>query len=277
MRYLLAGAFSKSVPLIKFLSQNIVDSKELVVYDGINKCRWNGGRINRDVYYSDSLIDYYYNKNIKIALTFSNHNIDLSDKLGNHLLEKFHKKGNALIIVNDELRKYVRENFPQYDLIYSITGMGLLNIPLQDSDIEFYKKLEEDYDWIVPRFEHIFDPRSNELNKSKWEVMLNDTCVYGCKHWDAHFKAIADENTAGRPYSKEVEECWLPKFDFNKDSKYECMDIKPAAMKKLIESGVKSFKITGREMKDDEYYGELMRFVLGSKSVNIVKWPTGKK
>jgi collagenase-like PrtC family protease len=155
--------------------------------------------------------------------------------------------------------------------------MGLLNIPLQDKDIEFYKKLEENYDWIVPRFEHIFDPRSNELDKTKWEVMLNDTCVYGCKHWDAHFKAIADENTAGRPYSKEVEECWLPKFDFNKDSKYECMDIKPLAMEKLIKDGVRSFKITGREMKDDEYYGELMRFVLNSKSVNIVKWPTGKK
>ena len=62
MRYLLAGAFSKSIPLVKFLSQNMVDSTQLVVYDGINKCRWNGGRINRDVYYNDGLIDYYYSK-----------------------------------------------------------------------------------------------------------------------------------------------------------------------------------------------------------------------
>jgi hypothetical protein len=261
MRYLLAGAFSKSIPLIKFLGQRSVDSSKLIVYDGINKCRWNGGRINRDVYYKDSLIDYYYSKCVSIALTFSNHKINLADPLGNELLEKFHKEGNALIIVNDDLRKHVRANFPKYDLIYSITGMGLLNIPLQDEDIAFYKQLEQDYDWIVPRFEHIFDKRANELDKTKWEVMLNDTCVYGCKHWDAHFKAIADENTAGRPYSKEVEECWLPKFDFNKDSKYECMDIKPDAMRKLIDLGVQSFKITGREMTDEEYYGELTRFV----------------
>jgi hypothetical protein len=261
MRYLIAGAFSKSLPIIKFLGQRIVDNSKLVVYDGVNKCRWNGGRINRDVYYKDSLIDYYYSKGVSIALTFSNHKINLADPLGNELLEKFHKEGNALIIVNEDLRKYVRDNFPKYDLIYSITGMGLLNIPLQDEDIAFYKQLEQDYDWIVPRFEHIFDNRANELDKTKWEVMLNDTCVYGCKHWDAHFKAIADENTAGRPYSKEVEECWLPKFDFNKDSKYECMDIKPDAMRKLIELGVQSFKITGREMTDDEYYGELTQFV----------------
>jgi hypothetical protein len=261
MRYLIAGAFSKSIPLIKFLGERKVDSSKLIVYDGINKCRWNGGRINRDVFYKDSLIDYYYSKGVSIALTFSNHKINIDDPLGNELLAKFHKEGNALIIVNEDLRKHVRANFPKYDLIYSITGMGLLNIPLQDEDIVFYKQLEQDYDWIVPRFEHIFDPRADELDKTKWEVMLNDTCVYGCKHWDAHFKAIADENTAGRPYSAEVEECWLPKFDPNKDSKYECMDIKPDAMRKLLEMGVHSFKITGREMTDDEYYGELTRFV----------------
>lgn len=261
MRFLLAGAFSKSIPLIKFLGQQSINSTELVVYDGINKCRWNGGRINRDVFYNDALINYYYNKGVSIALTMSNYKIDLNDKVGNHLLEKFHREGNALIIVNDDLRKYVRDRFPKYDLIYSITGMGLLNIPLQDSDIAWYKDLESKYDWIVPRFEHIFDPRANELDRTKWEVMLNDTCVYGCKYYDAHFKAIADENTAGRPYSKEVEECWLPKFDFNKDSKHECMDLKSDAMQKLKSVGVKSFKIIGRELSDESYYKELIRFV----------------
>jgi hypothetical protein len=261
MRFLLAGAFSKALPLVKFIGSNrLGDNHKLVVYDGINKCRWNGGRINRDVFYNDAMINYYYSNGVSIALTFSNHNIDLNDALGNDLLVKFHREGNALIIVNDQLRQYVRDNFPKYELIYSITGLGLLNIPMQDSDVEFYKQLQRKYDWIVPRFEHIFDKRANELDPTKWEVMLNDTCVWGCKHWDEHFKAIADENTAGRSYSKEVEECWLPKFDPNKDSKYECMDIRPEAMKKLLDMGVTSFKITGREMEQDEYYNELIQF-----------------
>ena len=261
MRYLIAGAFSKSIPIIKFLGQRKIDNTQLVVYDGINKCRWNGGRINRDVYYNDALIEYYYSKGISIALTMSNHRINLDDETGNHLLEKFHKEGNALIIINEDLRQYVRKNFPKYDLIFSITGMGLLNIPLQDSDVAWYKDLESKYDWIVPRFEHIFDARANELDKTKWEVMLNDTCIYGCKYFDEHFKAIADENTAGRPYSREVEECWIPKFDPNIESKYPCMDIKPDNMRRLLDVGVRSFKIIGREMTDDEYYGELVQFV----------------
>jgi len=220
------------------------------------------------VYYNEAMMNFYYSKGISIALTMSNHVIDLSDEVGNHLLEKFHREGNALIIVNDDLRKYVREKFPKYDLIYSITGMGLTNIPLQDSDIAWYKDLEGKYDWIVPRFEHIFDPRANELDATKWEVMVNDTCVWGCKFYDQHFKAIANENTLKNPYTiinKPVEECWLPKFDPSKDSKYPCMDITAENMRKLKAIGVQSFKVTGREMQDNEYYEELMRFVQRSK------------
>ena len=79
MRYLLAGAFSRSIALIRFLSDYKGDS-ELVVYDGINNCRWNGGRINRPISYNDGLINYYYNKGIKIALTMTNHKINLADE-----------------------------------------------------------------------------------------------------------------------------------------------------------------------------------------------------
>jgi hypothetical protein len=260
MRYLLAGAFSRSIALIKFLS-HYNGTAELVVYDGINKCRWNGGRINRDIGYTDGLINYYYSKGIKIALTMTNHKINLDDEVGNHLLEKFHKEGNCIILINNDLQAYIRKNFPKYKLIFSITGMGLLNIPLQDSDIAFYKDLESKYDWIVPRFEHIFDPRAVELDRTKWEVMVNDTCVWGCKYFDEHFKAIADENTAGRPYSAEVEECWLPKFNPDIPSKYNCMDIDEEHLDKLMGLGVQSFKITGREMHDDQYYVELFRYV----------------
>ena len=259
-RFLLAGAFSRTKSLIQFLSKYRGES-ELVVYDGVNKCKWNGGRINRDIFYTDGLINYYYSKDIKIALTMTNHRINLNDEVGNHLLEKFHREGNCIILINDDLRQYIRNKFPKYKLIYSITGMGLLNIPLQQSDIDFYKDLESKYDWIVPRFEHIFDKRSDELDKTKWEVMVNDTCIYGCKYFDQHFKAIADENTAGRPYSEEIEECWIPKFNPDIESKYNCMDIDEDHLKKLIEVGVRSFKVTGRELTDDKYYYELTRYV----------------
>ncbi len=260
MRYLLAGAFSRSLSLVRFIGQ-YNGPAHIVVYDGINHCKWNGGRINRDIEYRDGLIDYYYKRNVSIALTFSNPVIDLSDEVGNHLLEKFHKEGNCIILVNDELRQYIRTNYPKYQLIYSITGTGHLAVPLNDDGIEFYKDLETKYDWIVPRFEHVFDKRSDELDCTKWEVMLNDTCIWNCKHFDKHFKAIAHENTEGRPYSAEVEECWIKGFDPDIESKYNCMDIDSVHVAKLKRRGVISFKITGREMDDDTYYKELTKYV----------------
>jgi hypothetical protein len=69
-RFLLAGAFSRTKSLIQFLSKYRGES-ELVVYDGVNKCKWNGGRINRDIFYTDGLINYYYSKDIKIALNYA--------------------------------------------------------------------------------------------------------------------------------------------------------------------------------------------------------------
>ena len=259
MRFLIAGAFSKQIPIMRFLKNYNGDS-QIVLYDGINKCDWNGGRINRDVYYNIALMEYYYDRGVRLALTMSNHNVDLSDPVGNHLLDVFHRPGNCLIIVNDELRKYVRENYPQYELIHSITGMGHLNIPLQDEDIEWYKQKEKDYDWIVPRFEHVFDPRSDELDKTKWEVMVNDTCVYKCKYFDEHFKAIADANTRRESYNPDIEECWLPKFNPDKESKYNCMDIDSEYIRKLKDVGVHSFKITGREMTDEMFEHDLLLY-----------------
>jgi len=264
MRYLLAGAFSRSLALVQFFAKHKGDD-DFVVYDGVNRCRWNGGRLNRNIFYNDGMIEYYYQHNVGIALTMSNPTIDLSDDVGNHLLEKFHRTGNALIICNDTLRQYVRNYFPKFELIHSITNLGLLNIPLQDSDIAFYHELEEKYDWIVPRFEHIFDQRADELDRSKWEVMVNDTCVYGCRFFNEHFKAIAQANTVDTPYNEEtrqqIEECWLPKFDPNKESKHNCMDIDKEHTQKLKDLGVRSFKITGREMTDNEYLEQLNEYV----------------
>jgi hypothetical protein len=261
VRYLIAGAFSRTIPIFEAISRYKGNAR-IVVYDGINKCKWNGGRINRDVVYSETTMKYYYSKDVGIALTFTNNNIDLDDVVGNHLLEKFHRAGNAIILVNNDLREYIKKNYPRYELIYSITGMGTLNIPLQDSDIQIYKRLESAYDWIVPRFEHVFDKRADELDRTKWEVMVNDTCVWKCKRFDEHFKAIAMENTLGNAYSEEIEECWIAGFNPDIDSKQKSMDIDIEHIEKLKALGVQSFKIIGRELDDDTYAGELKRYLI---------------
>jgi len=277
MKIMIGGASAHYKALIIYFVKNKkkLANINITVYDGISNCSWNGGRINRDLELSDSQINTYYSLNINIALTFSNYNININDKIGNQLLKKFHRTGNSIILVNEELRKYIRKNYPKYKLIYSITGMGEVNIPMMASDIKLYKKLEQKYDLIVPRMEHIFDNRFLKLSQDKYEIMLNDTCIYNCPYYKEHFKLIADQNKNISPWktnpkkSFEVEECWLKGFnpdigDIQTIKKYGDnygMDINSNQMKILINRGITSFKIIGRENLPEILLNDLNNYV----------------
>jgi hypothetical protein len=284
MRFNIAGAFSKSkeLRLYFFKNKDIIKNFEITVYDGINNCSWNGGRINRDINYDDKVIDYYYRNNISIALTFTNPIIDLDDIIGNELLKKFHKKGNVIISANLNLLKYVKEKYPLYKHTRSITSFGKISLPMNDKDYEHYKYLEKHYDYIVPRCEHVFDKRFKELNQPKYEIMLNDTCMYNCPYYGEHFKEIAKQNRiynkpwkeAGFKKMYEIEECWISErstykkpevFDPDLGHKKTIeklgdnygMDLKSNQIKNLIKQGINNFKITGREMTFEDFSIEL--------------------
>lgn len=284
MRFNIAGAFSKSRELMLyfFKNKNIIKNFDVIVYDGINNCAWNGGRINRDISFSDSVIDFYYRNNISIALTFTNPVIDLDDKTGNMLLEKFHRDGNVIISTNLDLLHYIKQRFPLYKHTRSITGFGKISVPMSDADMQLYKDLEQHYDYIVPRCEHVFDSRFIELDQPKYEVMLNDTCVYNCPYYGLHFEKIAEQNRlytspwkeGGHSNMYEIEECWLserstykkPKM-FDPDSGDQKvidrlgdsygMDLKFNQIQNLYKQGIRNFKITGREMTSDDFKAEL--------------------
>ena len=288
MRFNIAGAFSKSVELKLYFVRNkpLIKKLNLTVYDGINNCSWNGGRINRDIYYDDDTVDFYYRNNINIALTFTNPVIDINDRVGNELLEKFHRAGNVIISINDELLSYVRDLYPLYKHTRSITGFGKISVPMSDQDMSLYRELESRYDYIVPRCEHVFDERFVDLTQSKYEVMLNDTCLYNCPYYGQHFEAIAEQNRlyekpweeAGQKKMYDVEECWLSdrstylkSSGFDPDIGHEPtidkygdeygMDLKDSQIKFLIERGISNFKITGREMTFNDYNNELNRYL----------------
>ena len=219
MRFNIAGAFSKNkeLKLYFFKNKDIIKKFHITVYDGINSCRWNGGRINRDIVYDNSTIDFYYRNNISIGLTFTNPVIDINDKVGNELLKKFHKEGNVIITANLQLLKYIKEKYPLYKHTRSITSFGKITLPMDDKDFEHYKYLEKYYDYIVPRCEHVFDKRFKELDQSKNEIMLNDTCMYNCPYYGEHFEEIAKQNRLyNKPWKEggdkkmfEIEECWI--------------------------------------------------------------------
>ena len=114
----LAGAFARFKEISGYaISNNLLRHYDKVtVYDGLNHCVWNGGRLHYGITYDSKIHQFYKKLGWGIKLTFTNYLItDLSDDMGNWLLETFHEEGNGIILVNEDLRRYVHKNFPKYN------------------------------------------------------------------------------------------------------------------------------------------------------------------
>ena len=280
----IAGAVVHFNYLLKELMIQKVTNKNIqfTVYEGPNKCQWNGGRINRDIEITDEVIEKYNKNNISISLAFTNPEIDLTDKIGNELLNKLKYYGNLynvknkIVLVNEDLRLYLRKNF-NFELIYSITGHQS-DVTINDNLINYYKDLETKYDYIVPKFELVFqEDFYNNIDVSKYELLINDTCKYACPFYHEHFKEIAKQNNISKNPWKElgydhcfkVEECWLPKFDPNVGSvqdkeKYKDkigMAYNRDMIKTALQIGYSSFKLSGRENTKEQIINDIKRYI----------------
>lgn len=256
--------FIKKLPVLKLKNKNI----NFTVYEGPNLCQWNGGRINREIFLTQEMLERYNKFGIAVSLTFTNPVINLEDETGNELIRMLVESGkkynirNKVVLVNEVLRQYLRDT-TDLELIYSITGHPS-DITLSNDTIHRYKILEEKYDWIVPKFEHVFEEFFYEnVDTSKYELLINDTCVYGCPYYHEHFKAIAQQNFGvdnpwkdfGFDHCYEIEECWLPNFDPNVGSAKDKdkhgdklgMNYTRDMIKKSLSLGYQAFKISGRE------------------------------
>ena len=264
MKLNIAGAVAhydrliKELPVLKLRNKNI----QFTVFDGPNLCKWNGGRVNRDITLTPDMVDRYNKFGISVCLIFSNPHINLDDTVGNDLLEmvshygKLHNIVNKVVLINDDLRQYIRSRF-DLELIYSITGHPS-DITINDSLIQRYINLEQKYDVIVPKFELVFQEEFyTRINPEKYELMTNDTCKYGCPHWKEHFEEDARMNIeydnpwvdAGYDACFKTEECWLEDFTPHTRNTDENvgMDYTTSMVKRAIDIGYSSFKISGRE------------------------------
>ncbi len=272
----IAGGFIKHEIIMDFfLKNNLINKYKCIsVYDGIENCKWNGGRLHQYVPFSKKIKEKYEELGWSINLTFTNPNIDLMDPIGNKLLEEFHNEGKGIILINDSLRDHIRRNYPKYKLIHSITGCGCVQgFPLRDCDLNFYKEKQEKYDVIIPRSDSIFDSKLRQLDISRIELLISDTCILNCPFFGKHFEEIAKHNSSGKDASedmkKRIGECWIQKDEFEKKIEMEKKvfgDKYPfylsfEQIKSLIKEGFTTFKIQGRESSEKDFLQDLAKFL----------------
>lgn len=255
MHIVLAGAASRFQQISYFLFKHkqILHDMKFTVFDGLDNCKWNGGRINSNCSLTKEQEQFYVNNNVGINLIFTNNIIDVNDVTGNALLERFHKPGNGVVLVNDDLRKYIRINFPKYKITFSITGTDDISMPMSQKDFNHYTDLEEKYDYIVPRAEHNLDDKLKDLDKSKYEIYVTEGCVPCCPVWTKHYNYIAEGNREENNYTPEIakkyENCMLKcsEGDLRWDKlNFDTLLNSTDEIMKLYSSGFSRFKISGR-------------------------------
>ena len=259
----ISGGFCKFKDISLFALRNnfFRNYKKITVYDGIENCVWNGGRLHSGTLYEEKIHKFYQNLGWGINLTFTNSIIaDVYDEKGNWLLETFHEEGNSIILANEDLRRHIRKNYPKFKLIYSITGCQDTQFPFSEKDIAFYQKKQSDFDCIVPRSDHNFDPGLNRLDADKLELLINEECVLNCPEYPKHFEDVNARNSVDTSNGTEEEiikihncrlDCGLLEKQAAADQErmgdeYP-FNLKPHQVIKLIDSGYTNFKLRGRD------------------------------
>ena len=152
---------------------------------------WNGGGyVNYYENTKSSVMkktrDFYNKKGIPIAFTFTNQLITkehLNDPYCNQMLEIFHNGMNEILVVSNELEKYIREKFPKYKINRSIINTEKIPFLLEDYNLSVMSKFKNrDFEFI------------NNLSmeeRSKTELLCNEFCVNNCPYAYQHYREYA--------------------------------------------------------------------------------------
>lgn len=155
-------------PLIKYCS---IDS----IFGFVEFCSLYGGRPFSNVEISQSDLDFMYHNNINLKLPLTNHYIDYVEyKKHKIFLNKYHKVGNSVVVFNDTLANWIKQDYP----LYRVEASAIKNIDSIDK-IDIARKT---YDKIV-----LPSRLNNEKSlltdiKEKNNIILFGTagCVFNC-------------------------------------------------------------------------------------------------
>ena len=168
----------RDIPIFAYLRNNYgnlalneIDS----LFGFVEKSTLYGGRgfTNREL--SDRDVTQLNNAGIGIRIPMSNHNVDRKEyRLNLWLLRKYHTPGNSIICTNDDLARWVREDFPDYRLDASVI-----------KNIKTHRKIEEAmklYDSVVLPMPMNEDLRflAEIEDKDKITLFANAGCALTC-------------------------------------------------------------------------------------------------
>ncbi|MCP4177328.1 MAG: sulfotransferase domain-containing protein [bacterium] len=205
-------------------------------------CKLYGGRIflKKKRSFSDQHIKEMQKLNISVSLNLTNHFFDKNVyNESSELLNKFHIKGNSLVIVNDELAKQIKKDYP----LYKINASMIKNINSHDK----IEKALNIYDYVVLPMElneNIYFLK-NIRGKERIILFSHAGCGYNCP------KKICYKNISEINYGRLDKSSWIcsKKFLPRKDLGNISFDIE-----NLFNLGFSNFKGLSSIVKKNRAY-----------------------
>lgn len=175
-----------------------------------------GGRIWHASELSEYDIRSMYKMGINVRLPLTNHYVTREEyEQSIPYLETYDRPGNSIIITNDELAAWIREDFPGYRLEASVI-----------KNIKSLRKIEqalELYDTVILPMHCNNDEKllKSIEDKSVITLFANAGCALTC-HWKICYSSISKANKAGDPdlfrcsqKLKEREQLGMQDFDLD--------------------------------------------------------------
>jgi hypothetical protein len=185
-----------AVPIQQFIRGNYsqVPLEQIDSFFGFTEpCSLYGGRIFGTTELSPYDIRALYRMNINVRLPLTNHYVTPEEYEENlAYLETYHRPGNSLIITNDELAGWIRQDFPGYRLEASVIK-NINTLRKVDEAFQIYDTV------ILPMTSNDDEDFLRAIdNKKNITLFANAGCAYTCPA-KICYPSISRANKVGDP------------------------------------------------------------------------------
>lgn len=268
--------FCRDKFMIKVLDvcKEIGEDSHIKYVFGSIPCALAGGRVTpRTASLKDAIeIMYRYNaRNVGCRLTFSRIKVtkeDIHDELSNALLKAIDIKSdkfiNGVMVVDDELAKYIKDKYPNIEVISSQVKPSY-ETNFKSDDYNYYNKLFDLYDLIVVNPARIYDNGFlvNLKNHDRVEFIANHDCVLNCPIVGHHY-LLQDELSRALLNHEDYVDIELEIMhvhdrcaDYRKEYPFSTCKFTESDINMLLNMGFKHFKIEGRDSNDGSFIRDL--------------------
>lgn len=232
-----------------FFSEIDLDCPVKSVYGHI-KNKWNGWEFGVERFQNvGEELESATRLGMTPTINFSNYHIeesDLKDSYCNQMLDYGVSIKAKFIISSDLLYDYIKGKYPQARLVSSdIKALYELE---KGKEVEFYKNLYDKYEMITLSPHYVKEGFLTDVEKygdiSKFEVVVNNTCLVNCDKFKEHNESVEKFETGKEGYVNYYQLCPRNSMDI-KEGISKTLVLSREELDNIVGVGISKLKLNG--------------------------------